>query len=142
MPNNQRQSDSQRYAPFVLLAGAQTLTQNALHAGCACAGRYALGEIMKIFLAALLIMLPFSSYADNKDYEYCLIWGVAGGAEDQFIQNLVDKVLEKNGISQFDKVCSTLKQTAYAHGRQFSQGNTTNAEAQESWALYQKFRDK
>ncbi|SFC70868.1 hypothetical protein SAMN05660479_02233 [Microbulbifer thermotolerans] len=24
---NQRQSDSQRYAPFVLLAGAQTLTQ-------------------------------------------------------------------------------------------------------------------
>ncbi|MFD1217557.1 hypothetical protein, partial [Microbulbifer celer] len=40
MHNKQRQSDSQRYAPFVLLAGAQTLTQNALRAGCACAGRY------------------------------------------------------------------------------------------------------
>jgi len=39
MHNNQRQSDSQRYAPFVLLAGAQTLTQNVLRAGCACAGR-------------------------------------------------------------------------------------------------------
>ncbi|MFC6980392.1 hypothetical protein ACFQH7_17235 [Microbulbifer taiwanensis] len=37
--NKQRQSDSQRYAPFVLLAGAQTLTQKALRAGCACAGR-------------------------------------------------------------------------------------------------------
>ncbi len=37
--NKQRQSDSQRYAPFVLLADAQTLTQNALRAGCACAGR-------------------------------------------------------------------------------------------------------
>jgi len=37
--NNQRQSDSQRYAPFVLLAVAQTLTQKALRAGCACAGR-------------------------------------------------------------------------------------------------------
>jgi len=38
--NKQRQSDSQRYAPFVLLAGAQTLTQKVLRAGCACAGRY------------------------------------------------------------------------------------------------------
>ncbi|WP_345291991.1 hypothetical protein [Kangiella marina] len=38
--NNQRQSDNQRYAPFVLLAGAQTLTQKVLRAGCACAGRY------------------------------------------------------------------------------------------------------
>jgi len=37
MHNNQRQSDSQRYAHFVLLAGAQTLTQNALRAGSACA---------------------------------------------------------------------------------------------------------
>ena len=42
--NNQRQSDSQRYAPFVLLAGAQTLTQKVLRAGCACAGRYIQGE--------------------------------------------------------------------------------------------------
>jgi len=42
MANNQRQSDSQRYAPFVLLAVAQTLTQKALRVGCACAGRYAL----------------------------------------------------------------------------------------------------
>ncbi|WKT59543.1 hypothetical protein Q2E61_11620 [Microbulbifer thermotolerans] len=41
---NQRQSDSQRYAPFVLLAGAQTLTQKVLLSGCACAGRYALLE--------------------------------------------------------------------------------------------------
>jgi len=40
MYNNQRQSDSQRYAPFVLLAVAQTLTQKALRVGCACAGRY------------------------------------------------------------------------------------------------------
>ncbi|WP_295798915.1 hypothetical protein [uncultured Microbulbifer sp.] len=40
MHNKQRQSDSQRYAPFVLLAAAQTLTQNVLRAGCACAGRY------------------------------------------------------------------------------------------------------
>jgi len=37
--NNQRQSDSQRYAPFVLLAVAQTLTKKMLRAGCACAGR-------------------------------------------------------------------------------------------------------
>jgi len=38
--NNQRQSGSQRYALFVLLADVQTLTQKLLRAGCACAGRY------------------------------------------------------------------------------------------------------
>ena len=93
-------------------------------------------------MVIILLAISLPSFAENRDYEYCIVWGVAGGADDQFIQNLTDKVLDKKGISPFDKVCSTLKQTSYKHGKQFSQGNTSNNEAIESWAIYQTFRDK
>ena len=97
---------------------------------------------MKILLAALLIMFPLYSSANNKDYEYCIIWGVAGGANDSFTQSLAQAVLEKKRISYEDKVCSTLKQKAYKQGRQFSQGDTTDTEVYESWMLFQNFRNK
>ena len=97
---------------------------------------------MKIIITTIILLFSLPIFAENKDYEYCIVWGVAGGADDKFIQNLTDKVLQKKGISQFDKVCSTLKQTSYKQGKQFSQGNTSDKEAAESWAIYQNFRNK
>jgi len=98
---------------------------------------------MKKTLCAVIFCFFATSFAQEGDYEYCIVWGVAGGAGDQFIQSLAGRVLEKKEIDTLDQVCSTLKQAAYRHGREFSQtGDTTNQAAYENWQIYQNFRDR
>jgi len=96
---------------------------------------------MKVSAIFILLTLSTVTYAQNSDYEYCIIWGVASAANDNFTLNLADKILDKKGIS-LDKVCSTLKQTSYKQGQQWSKGNTTNKDVMQSWFIYQNFRDK
>jgi hypothetical protein len=96
---------------------------------------------MRICVLLLLISLSTFANSKNSDYEYCIVWGVAGGTDDQFTQNLVGRILAKKGI-EIDDVCTTLKQTGYKHGQKYSRGNTQDSEATKSWFIYQDFRDK
>ena len=50
---------------------------------------------MKILIWIILSTVSLTGQAENKKYEYCIVWGVAGAANDSFIQNLVDRILVK-----------------------------------------------
>lgn len=97
---------------------------------------------MRGVISVLLLVFSLSSLAKAEDYEYCIIWGVAGGVGDDFIQSLAGRVLHKKGISPLDKVCTELKKTSFKQGQLVSQGDTSNKDAFESWNMYQFFRDK
>jgi len=57
----------------------------------------------------LFIFLLLSSAANaNEKYEYCEIWGIAGGVNDSFIQNLVGRVLDKKKLL-LDSACASVK---------------------------------
>jgi len=97
---------------------------------------------MKPILFTMLLVFSTASVANNKVYEYCIVWGVAGGSGDGFIQSLSGILLEKKGIHYSDKVCSDLKKSGYRNGQIFSTGNSSDEDARESWMIFQNFRDK
>jgi hypothetical protein len=89
----------------------------------------------------LMLLFPALSQAQGKDYELCIVWGVAGAVEDGFIQSLAGRVLERKKLFRDDQVCSSLRQSGFSHGKSFSAGSTQNRDAEGSWLLYQDFRD-
>lgn len=95
-----------------------------------------------IFLLTLSVL--FASQAigsDSNKYEFCEIYGIAGGASDTFTQTLAARILEKQGLL-YDNICSSVSQDAYKFGQRYSSGTDITAANSLRWQKYQDFRDR
>jgi len=95
----------------------------------------------KLLIVVLLICSSKVALSEENKYKFCEIFGLAGGANDDFTQTLASRMLEKQGI-EFDKICLAVKQESYRFGKDFVAGKNINNENAKRWMNYQSFRDE
>lgn len=94
-------------------------------------------------LSLTFVFLFFSSLSFGNDkYQYCEFWGIAGGNDDGFMQNLTGRLIIKSGIEYSDSTCNAVKRDAYQFSKKYSSGNLKDGLSMERWMKYQNFRDK
>ncbi len=99
---------------------------------------------MKPRILACLMLFSMPALATRDIYDYCIISGVASGAEDEFISNLSAELVNINGITYEDR-CSDLRQLGYQRGKRFAEMKMSPSSREDDiryWTLYQNFRDK
>lgn len=96
-------------------------------------------KILTVLFILVFIFAP-SIYGDEK-YKYCEIWGIAGGADDHFIQTIAGRILQKQGLYH-NETCGAVMRDAYQFGKKFATGSQLDEGSVQRWKKYQDFRDK
>ncbi|GLX86349.1 hypothetical protein tloyanaT_26020 [Thalassotalea loyana] len=90
----------------------------------------------------LLILLAFSttSFASEK-YEYCEYLGVSIGADENFMTQIIFRIMEKENVDSQSEICLRLRRDGKRFSEEFSTGELFDKNSVDRWLKYQNFRD-